>query len=247
MDFRSSGPGLTVMHFNCRCMCISDARHGTQRRYMVSMAHRDRGNLLPKRSTHLLQVIAAHSNACSGPLCLLLRSVKLRGHSGRPSRHCSQLAITVSTRIECVPCAEAHKCAPTQPSLIFGCARAPIRQASLYVIHAYAHSSSQLLLSRSSASRNSLRTAAPFHRTSTGMSTQQQTQVQVTTFSKLSKLEGLEVIKGDVPEPKEGEVLCQIYLRPVNPTDVHAIQGLRPIGPHHTPHIAGCEGKAHAV
>ncbi|KAL3147631.1 hypothetical protein ABBQ38_014681 [Trebouxia sp. C0009 RCD-2024] len=73
---------------------------------------------------------------------------------------------------------------------------------------------------------------------------QQQTQVQVTKFSKLPKLEGLEVIKGDVPQPKEGEVLCQIVLRPVNPTDVHAIQGLRPIGPHHTPHIAGGEGVA---
>lgn len=72
---------------------------------------------------------------------------------------------------------------------------------------------------------------------------QQQTQVQVTKFSRLPKLDGLEVIKGDIPEPKDGEVLCRIILRPVNPTDVHAIQGLRPIGPHHTPHIAGCEGK----
>lgn len=72
---------------------------------------------------------------------------------------------------------------------------------------------------------------------------QQQTQVQVTKFSKLPKLEGLEVIQGSIPEPKEGEVLCQIILRPVNPTDVHAVQGLRPIGPHHTPHIAGGEGQ----
>lgn len=79
------------------------------------------------------------------------------------------------------------------------------------------------------------------------MSTQQQTQVQVTRFSKLPKLEGLEVIKGDIPEPKEGEVLCQITLRPVNPTDVHAIQGLRPIGPHRTPHIAGGEGEQSAL
>lgn len=79
------------------------------------------------------------------------------------------------------------------------------------------------------------------------MSPQQQTQVQVTKFSKLPKLEGLEVIKGDVPQPKEGEVLCQIVLRPVNPTDVHAIQGLRPIGPHHTPHIAGGEGERAAT
>lgn len=81
----------------------------------------------------------------------------------------------------------------------------------------------------------------------TSMLPQQQTQVQVTKFSKLPKLEGLEVIKGDVPQPKEGEVLCQIVLRPVNPTDVHAIQGLRPIGPHHTPHIAGGEGERSAT
>ena len=72
---------------------------------------------------------------------------------------------------------------------------------------------------------------------------QRQTQVQVTQFSKLPKLEGLEVIQGVIPEPKEGEVLCRITLRPVNPTDVHAVQGLRPIGPHHTPHIAGGEGE----
>lgn len=76
---------------------------------------------------------------------------------------------------------------------------------------------------------------------------QKQIQVQVTKFSKLPKLEGLEVIEGDVPSPKEGEVLCQILLSPVNPTDVHAIQGLRPIGPHHTPHIAGGEGVAKIV
>lgn len=72
---------------------------------------------------------------------------------------------------------------------------------------------------------------------------EQQTQVQVSKFSKLPRLEGVEVIKGNIPSPGEGEVLCKIYLRPVNPTDVHAVQGLRPIGPHHTPHIAGGEGQ----
>ncbi|KAA6428756.1 hypothetical protein WJX79_005785 [Trebouxia sp. C0005] len=75
----------------------------------------------------------------------------------------------------------------------------------------------------------------------------QQTQVQITHFSKLPQLDGVEVIKGDVPSPGEGEVLCQIFLRPINPTDVHAVQGLRPIGPHHTPHIAGGEGVAKVV
>ena len=75
------------------------------------------------------------------------------------------------------------------------------------------------------------------------MAPNQQTQIQVSYFSKLPQLDGVEVIKGDVPSPGEGEVLCQIFLRPVNPTDVHAVQGLRPIGPHHTPHIAGGEGE----
>lgn len=79
------------------------------------------------------------------------------------------------------------------------------------------------------------------------MAPAQQTQIQVTYFSKLPQLDGVEVIKGDVPSPGEGEVLCQIFLRPVNPTDVHAVQGLRPIGPHHTPHIAGGEGVAKVV
>ena len=74
------------------------------------------------------------------------------------------------------------------------------------------------------------------------MTPEKQVQVQTTKFSKLPKLEGLEVIHGDVPEPKDGEVLCQIYLRPINPTDVHQVQGLRPIGPLQTPHIAGGEG-----
>ena len=49
---------------------------------------------------------------------------------------------------------------------------------------------------------------------------QKQKQVQVTKFSQLPKLEGLEVVEGDVPSPKDGEVLCQILLSPVNPTDV---------------------------
>ena len=71
----------------------------------------------------------------------------------------------------------------------------------------------------------------------------QQTQVQVTRFSKLPKLEGLEVIAGEVPSPGDGEVLCQMILRPINPTDIHAIQGLRPLGPHHTPHVAGGAGR----
>lgn len=75
------------------------------------------------------------------------------------------------------------------------------------------------------------------------MAPTQQTQIQVTHFSKLPQLDGLEVVKGDVPSPGEGEVLCQIFLRPVNPTDIHAVQGLRPLGPHHTPHIAGGEGE----
>ena len=75
------------------------------------------------------------------------------------------------------------------------------------------------------------------------MAPNQQTQIQVTHFSKLPQLDGMEVIKGDIPSPGEGEVLCQIFLRPINPTDIHAVQGLRPIGPHHTPHIAGGEGE----
>ena len=75
------------------------------------------------------------------------------------------------------------------------------------------------------------------------MSSVQQTQVQTTRFSELPALDGLEVIKGEIPEPKQGEVLCQIYLRPINPTDVHQVQGLRPIGPLQTPHIAGGEGR----
>lgn len=63
--------------------------------------------------------------------------------------------------------------------------------------------------------------------------------VQVTKFSKLPKLEGLEIIEGDAPSPQDGEVLCQITLRPVNPTDVHAIQGLRPKA---GAHFAVCQG-----
>lgn len=56
------------------------------------------------------------------------------------------------------------------------------------------------------------------------MGPSQQTQVRTTRFSKLPELSGLEVIQGNIPEPQHGEVLCRIYLRPVNPTDVHQVQ-----------------------
>lgn len=52
---------------------------------------------------------------------------------------------------------------------------------------------------------------------------------------------GLEIGLEDVPEPKKGEVLVRLYLRPVHPTDLHTLAGVRAIGPHALPFIAGNE------
>ena len=95
MDFRSPGPGLSVMHSNCMCTYRCTARTNTQ----VNMqGHRWRtsGNWLQKTPTHLMQVFLAHAYSCSGPLCLLLGSVKLRGHDSHLAIH-QMLCLTDST------------------------------------------------------------------------------------------------------------------------------------------------------
>lgn len=74
-------------------------------------------------------------------------------------------------------------------------------------------------------------------------------QAQFTSFVKdLTDLSSvLSVKSADVPEPGEGEVLSKILLAPINPTDVHQMQGLRPIGAKSFPQVSGTEGKRLAV
>ncbi len=68
-------------------------------------------------------------------------------------------------------------------------------------------------------------------------------QVQLSAFCKdLHSLDALTVKSVPIPEPKQGEVLAKILLAPVNPTDVHQLQGLRPIGFKEFPQVGGTEG-----
>ena len=48
--------------------------------------------------------------------------------------------------------------------------------------------------------------------------------VKVDEFSMNDSLSHVQVVEGDVPEPKQGEVLVNVYMRPVNPTDVILIK-----------------------
>ncbi|KAK9829079.1 hypothetical protein WJX72_003772 [[Myrmecia] bisecta] len=46
-----------------------------------------------------------------------------------------------------------------------------------------------------------------------------------------------------VPEPKQGEVLVRVYMRPIDPTDIFSIQKVYPINPQ-LPAVPGSEGVA---
>lgn len=48
--------------------------------------------------------------------------------------------------------------------------------------------------------------------------------VKLDEFSFDDKLSHVQVVDASIPEPKEGEVLVNVYLRPVNPTDVILIK-----------------------
>ncbi|KAK9863311.1 hypothetical protein WJX84_004944 [Apatococcus fuscideae] len=68
-------------------------------------------------------------------------------------------------------------------------------------------------------------------------------QAQLAAFAKdLDHLDVLSVKSVAVPEPKENEVVVKVLLAPVNPTDVHQLLGLRPIGCKSFPQVCGTEG-----
>lgn len=48
--------------------------------------------------------------------------------------------------------------------------------------------------------------------------------VKVDEFSMNDSFSHVQVVEGDIPTPKQGEVLVNVYLRPVNPTDVVLIK-----------------------
>ena len=49
-------------------------------------------------------------------------------------------------------------------------------------------------------------------------------QIKLDEFSFDEDLGHVQVVEGDIPEPRQGEVLVNVYLRPVNPTDVILIK-----------------------
>ena len=65
--------------------------------------------------------------------------------------------------------------------------------------------------------------------------------VKLDEFSSSSDLSHVQVVDAPMPEPKQGEVLVNAYLRPVNPTDVILVKtgwgGLVPL-----PSTPGSEG-----
>jgi NADPH:quinone reductase-like Zn-dependent oxidoreductase len=70
--------------------------------------------------------------------------------------------------------------------------------------------------------------------------------VKLDEFSMKDDLSHVQVVEAPVPEPKQGEVLVNAYLRPVNPTDVILIKtgwgGLVPL-----PSTPGSEGVGRVV
>lgn len=53
-----------------------------------------------------------------------------------------------------------------------------------------------------------------------------QTAVLVTNFNLGDPAGAVEIQEVAIPEPKEGEVLVNIKLRPVNPADLFSVQGM---------------------
>lgn len=49
-------------------------------------------------------------------------------------------------------------------------------------------------------------------------------QIKLDEFSMENSLSHVHIVEGDIPEPKQGEVLVNVYLRPVNPTDLILIK-----------------------
>lgn len=70
--------------------------------------------------------------------------------------------------------------------------------------------------------------------------------IQITGFDNDNYLDHIRLVDVPIPEPKEGQVLIQVILRPVNPTDVLLIRG-RYGKEFPLPRVPGSEGLARVV
>lgn len=53
-------------------------------------------------------------------------------------------------------------------------------------------------------------------------------KVVVTEFNPADILSTLQVIEGEIPKPKDNEILIKVLARPINPADIFSIMGVYP-------------------
>lgn len=74
------------------------------------------------------------------------------------------------------------------------------------------------------------------------MASGQNTAVEVFEFNKDDPIQGTRLVKRPVPEPGEGQVLVNILLRPINPSDVMSLIGVYPGFTTKLPGVPGIDG-----
>ena len=53
-------------------------------------------------------------------------------------------------------------------------------------------------------------------------------KVIVTEFNPADILSTLQIVDGEIPKPKDGEVLVKVIARPINPADIFSVMGVYP-------------------
>eukprot|EP00877_Chromochloris_zofingiensis_P013456 jgi/Chrzof1/8364/Cz03g07200.t1 len=70
----------------------------------------------------------------------------------------------------------------------------------------------------------------------------QNTRVEIQEFNAENPLSGVKVVQKRIPEPRADEVLVNVTLRPVNPSDVMCCMGIYPAFAKETPAVPGWDG-----
>lgn len=68
-------------------------------------------------------------------------------------------------------------------------------------------------------------------------------RVEVHEFNKEKPTAGVKFVRKPIPEPGQGQVLCNVKLRPINPSDIFCMQGLYPPFPTQLPAVPGYDGE----
>lgn len=75
----------------------------------------------------------------------------------------------------------------------------------------------------------------------------QNTRVEIQEFNAENPLSGVKVVQKRIPEPRADEVLVNVTLRPVNPSDVMCCMGIYPAFAKETPAVPGWDGEGHVL